>query len=63
MQGPICGGSCQMRDSYCRVKNGELYIYNLLISKHKTTGKYFNHEEKRCAVALLGRLGGGGCGV
>lgn len=36
-----------MRDSYCRVKDGELFIFNLFIGQHKTTGKYFNHEEKR----------------
>lgn len=39
-----------MRDSYCRVKDGELFIFNLFIGQHKTTGKYFNHEEKRSVL-------------
>lgn len=47
LQGPLTGGACQLKDAYCRVKRGELYIYNLFIGKHKTTGKYFNHEERR----------------
>lgn len=45
--GPVASGQCQLRDAYCRVKDGELWIYNLFIGPHKTTGKYFQHVEKR----------------
>jgi SsrA-binding protein len=46
--GPVASGACQMQDAYCRVKDGrELWIYNLFIGPHKTTGKYFQHVEKR----------------
>jgi tmRNA-binding protein len=46
-QGPIIGGSCQMQDSFCRVKDGELWLMNMQVGKHKTTGPYFQHVEKR----------------
>lgn len=45
--GPVASGQCQLRDAYCRVRDGELWIHNLFIGPHKTTGKYFQHAEKR----------------
>jgi SsrA-binding protein len=45
--GPVASGQCQLRDAYCRVRDGELWIHNLFIGPHKTTGKYFQHVEKR----------------
>jgi SsrA-binding protein len=47
LKAPIVSGSCQLRDAYCRVRDGELWIYNLFVGPHKTTGKYFQHQEKR----------------
>jgi len=54
-QGPLCAGSVQLKDAYCRIKDGELWLYNCHISKHKTTGKYFQHEEKRARKLLVHR--------
>jgi len=39
-------GKCSIGDSYCRVKNGELFVINMNVSKY-AFGNLFNHDELR----------------
>ncbi len=48
----IRSGSANINDSYARVKNGEIYLINMFISKYKD-GNIFNHEETRERKLLL----------
>ena len=55
-------GSCNLKDSYARVKNGEVFLTNMFISTYEE-GNRFNHDERRERKLLLhkeqiGRLSG-----
>ena len=55
-------GKANLRDSYARVENGEIILYNMHISPYQKGG-YVNHEPKRPRRLLLhkgeiGRLAG-----
>ena len=45
-------GKANIRDSYVRVKNGEMYIINMHISSYEN-GNIFNHDETRERKLLL----------
>ena len=45
-------GSCNIRDSYIVVRNGEAYILNMHISKYDE-GNIFNHDPLRTRKLLL----------
>ena len=45
-------GSCNIRDSYIVVRNGEAYILNMHISKYDE-GNIFNHDPLRSRKLLL----------
>ena len=45
-------GSCNIKDSYIVVKNGEAFILNMHISKYDE-GNIFNHEPLRTRKLLL----------
>lgn len=45
-------GSANINDSYARVKNNEIFLINMFISKYKD-GSIFNHEETRERKLLL----------
>ena len=45
-------GNCNLKDSYARIKNNEVYLVNLFISKYDE-GNSFNHEETRERKLLL----------
>ena len=45
-------GSANINDSYARIKNNEVYLINMFISKYKD-GNIFNHEETRERKLLL----------
>ena len=45
-------GSCNITDSYIRIKNNEAYIINMYIEKYNE-GSIFNHEETRERKLLL----------
>lgn len=45
-------GSCDIRDSFAIVKNNEIFVVNMYISKYKE-GNNFNHEERRTRKLLL----------
>ena len=45
-------GKANIRDSYVRVKNGEMYIINMHISGYEN-GNIFNHDETRERKLLL----------
>jgi SsrA-binding protein len=45
-------GSADIKDSYVRIKNNELYIINMYIAKYDE-GNIFNHDERRERKLLL----------
>lgn len=45
-------GSANMSDAYARIKNREIFIINMHISKYEE-GNIFNHEETRSRKLLL----------
>lgn len=45
-------GAANFNDSYGRIKNNEVYLINMFISKYKE-GNNFNHEETRERKLLL----------
>lgn len=48
----IRNGKCNIKDSYCRYKDGEIFIINMHISSYKN-GNIFNHDETRTRKLLL----------
>ena len=45
-------GSANLKDTYARIKNNEVYIINMYIAKYEE-GNRFNHEERRERKLLL----------
>lgn len=45
-------GSCDLKDSYIRIKDGEAYVVNMYIAKYEE-GNIFNHDERRERKLLL----------
>jgi SsrA-binding protein len=45
-------GKASLRDSYARVENGELYLYDMHISPYEK-GNQFNHDPKRPRKLLM----------
>ena len=43
-------GSCNIKDSYGVIKNGECFILNMFISPYKQ-GNVFNHDETRKCIS------------
>ncbi len=50
----IRAGRVNLKDSYARVENGELFVYNMHIS-HYEQGNRFNHEPLRIRKLLMHR--------
>jgi len=48
----IRSGKCNIKDSYCIIKNYELFLLNMHISAYEQ-GNIFNHEETRTRKLLL----------
>lgn len=48
----VRNGSCNIKDSYGIIKNGEVYLLNMFIDQYKE-GNIFNHEETRTRKLLL----------
>ena len=48
----IRNGSCNLKDSYAKIKNSEAYVINMFISKYDE-GNRFNHDERRTRKLLL----------
>ena len=48
----IRAGRANLKDSYAIIKNNEIYLLNMHISKYKK-GNIFNHEETRTRKLLL----------
>ncbi len=47
-------GKCSINDSYCEVKDGNMQIVNMHISKYEQ-GNIFNHDPDRKKILLLHR--------
>lgn len=45
-------GSCNLKDCYGRIKNGEVFLINMFISAYEE-GNRFNHDERRERKLLL----------
>ena len=45
-------GSANIKDTFARIKNGEVFITNMYIAKYDE-GNRFNHEERRSRKLLL----------
>ena len=45
-------GSVNLRDTFARVKNNEVYVVNMFIGKYEE-GNNFNHDERRQRKLLL----------
>ena len=48
----IRDGKCNLKDSYARIRNNEVYLLNMNISEYKE-GNIFNHDPKRKRKLLL----------
>lgn len=48
----IRNGSAALKDTYARIKNGEVFVINMYIAKYDE-GNRFNHEERRSRKLLL----------
>ena len=48
----IRNGSCNLNDSYARIKNFEVYLTNMYIAKYEEANR-FNHDERRERKLLL----------
>ena len=46
-------GKMNLRDGYCRIKDGECWLHNVHIAQHLSTGRYFQHDELRPRRLLL----------
>lgn len=46
-------GSCNIKDSYARIKNNEVYVINMFIKKYSHTGEAFAVNETRERRLLL----------
>ncbi|KPV49508.1 SsrA-binding protein [Kouleothrix aurantiaca] len=51
----IRAGRINLRGSYARVVNGEVWLYDVHISPYDQSGKFFNHEPTRPRKLLLHR--------
>ncbi|CAM5780718.1 MULTISPECIES: SsrA-binding protein SmpB [Brevibacillus] len=51
----VRAGRIQLKDSFARIQNGELLLYNVHISPYDQ-GNRFNHEPERTRKLLLHRL-------
>lgn len=45
-------GSCNLKDTYARVKKGEVFLINMFIAPYEN-GNIFNHDERRERKLLL----------
>lgn len=45
-------GSCNLKDTYAKIKNNEVFLLNMYIAKYDE-GNRFNHEERRTRKLLL----------
>ena len=48
----IRNGSANLKDTYCRIKDNEVFVLNMYIAKYEE-GNRFNHEERRTRKLLL----------
>ncbi len=46
-------GSCNIKDSYARIKNNEVFVINMFIKKYSHTGETFKTNETRERKLLL----------
>ena len=45
-------GSVNLKDTYARIKNGEVFVINMFIGRYEE-GNQFNHDERRQRKLLL----------
>lgn len=47
-------GSANLKDSFAKIKNDEVFLFNMYIAKYEE-GNRFNHDERRTRKLLLNR--------
>jgi len=52
---PIKNGDVSIKESYCYIKDGEVFIKGMFISHSKTTSVKLNHETTRVRKLLLNK--------
>ena len=50
----ISNGQANIKDCYAIIKNGEVFLLNMFISKYEN-GSIFNHDERRTRKLLLNK--------
>tara|TARA_B100000131_G_C18022973_1_gene575329 strand:+ start:401 stop:898 length:498 start_codon:yes stop_codon:yes gene_type:complete len=48
----IRAGNTNLRDGFCLIRNGELHLHNVHISRIKNAGHFFNHDPLRTRKLL-----------
>lgn len=51
----IRAGKANLRDGFALIRDGEIWLLNVHISPHETTGQFFNHDPRRSRKLLLHR--------
>ena len=51
----IRDGQANLRDGFCLIRKGEIYLHNVHISPNRNAGDYFNHEPLRVRKLLAHR--------
>jgi SsrA-binding protein len=51
----IRAGKVNLRDGFALIRKGEVWLMNVHVSPHETTGQVFNHDPRRTRKLLLHR--------
>ncbi len=51
----IRAGNINLRDGFCLIRKGEIYLHNVHISRIKNAGNFFNHDPLRVKRLLAHR--------
>jgi SsrA-binding protein len=51
----IRAGKVSFKDSFAKIKNGEVWLYNMHISPYEQASLYFNHDPERPRKLLLSK--------
>jgi SsrA-binding protein len=51
----IRAGKANLRDGFGLIRDGEVWLLNVHISPHESTGQFFNHDPRRTRKLLLHR--------
>jgi SsrA-binding protein len=52
----IRAGKANLRDGFGMIRDGEIWLLNVHVSPHETTGEFFNHDARRTRKLLLKKM-------